>query len=108
MNSERTPDLNPTADKYIDTLIKVTGMQNAMEILHTAQAAARPLTDAERERVCRSACRLAGILLDAARMARQMDEENAGIRAAEEAADELIHAVNRLNGWEDDGEEEAE
>ena len=108
MNSERIPDLNPTADKYIDTLIKVTGMQNAMEILHTAKAADRPLTESERATVSRSACRLAGILLDAARMARQMDEENAGIRAAEETADELIQAVNRLNGWEDDGEEESE
>ena len=105
MNTEHTPSLNPTADKYIDLLIEVTGMQAAMDTLQAAKAAGRPLTDAERETVTRSACRLAGILLDAARMARKMGPETGGIRSAEEVADELIKLVNRLNGW-GEGEEE--
>lgn len=105
MNIENTPSLNQTADKYIDTLIEVTGMQAAMDTLQAAAAAGRPLTDAERETVTRSACRLAGILLDAARMARKMGPETGGIRSAEEAADSLIRTVNRLNGW-GEGEEE--
>lgn len=105
MNTEHTPSLNPTADEYIDTLIEVTGMQAAMDTLQAAKAAGRPLTDAERETVTRSACRLAGILLDAARMARKMGPETEGIRSAEETADSLIRTVNRLNGW-GEGEED--
>ncbi len=105
MNAEHTPSLNPTADKYIDILIEVTGMQAAMDTLQAAKAAGRPLTDAERETVTRSACRLAGILLDAARVARRMGPETEGIRSAEEAADELIKLVNRLNGFGEGGEE---
>jgi hypothetical protein len=38
-------------------------------------------------------------------MARKMGPETGGIRSAEEAADELIKLVNRLNGW-GEGEEE--
>ena len=105
MNTEHTLSLNPTADEYIDTLIEVTGMQAAMDTLQAAKAAGRPLTDAERETVTRSACRLAGILLDAARMARKMGPETEGIRSAEETADSLIRTVNRLNGW-GEGEED--
>lgn len=105
MNIEHTPSLNQTADKYTDALIEVTGFQNAVETMQAAAAAGRPLTDAERETVTRSACRLAGILLDAARMARKMGPETGGIRSAEEAADELIKLVNRLNGC-GEGEEE--
>ena len=105
MNTEHTPYLNQTADKYINALIEATGFQNAMDTLQAAAAAGRPLTDAEKETVTRSACRLAGILLDAARMARKMGPETGGIRSAEEAADELIKLVNRLNGWGEGGEE---
>lgn len=105
MNTERTPSLIPDADKYIESLIEVTGMQAAMDTLQAAKAAGRPLTDTERETVTRSACRLAGILLDAARMARQMGPDTEGIRSAEKSADELIRIVNRLNGF-GEGEEE--
>ena len=105
MNTEHTPSLIPDADKHIEVLLEVTGFQKAVETLQAAAAAARPLTDAEKETVTRSACRLAGILLDAARMARKMGPETGGIRSAEEAADELIKLVNRLNGC-GEGEEE--
>lgn len=105
MQTEHTTAPTPDADKYIEALIEVTGMQAAMEVLHAANAAGRPLTDPERETVTRSACRLAGILLDAARMARKIGPESEGIRSAEEAADELIKIVNRLNGF-GEGEEE--
>lgn len=105
MNTEHTPSMIPDADKYMEALIEATGMQNAMEVLQAAQTAGRPLTDAERETVTRSACRLAGILLDAARMARQTGAGTEGIRSAEEAADEFINIVNLLNGW---GEQEEE
>ncbi len=90
---------------YTEVLLEVTGFQNAVETLQAAKAAGRPLTDAERETVRRSACRLAGILLEAARMARKMGPETGGIRSAEEAADELIKLVNRLNGWTEESEE---
>lgn len=89
----------PEQDETINALMQAVGFERAIETMQTAVNECRPLTDAERETVCRSLCRFAGILLDASRMAEQSGEEPETIRRAESAADELINIVNRLNGW---------
>lgn len=104
MQTEHPHSLISDADKYIDILVEVTGLQAAVDILQAAKAAGRPLTGAERETVTRSACRLAGILLDGARAAKNYVEDPDTITRAETAADDLIDIVNQLNGWTEESE----
>lgn len=89
----------PAHDEAITALMQAVGFERAIDTMQTAANERRPLTDAERETVCRSLCRFAGILLDASRMAEQSGEDPETIRRAGAAADELINIVNLLNGW---------
>lgn len=89
----------PEQNETINALLQAVGFDRAIDTMQAAVNECRPLTDAERETVCRSLCRFAGILLDASRMANQYGEDPETIRRAEAAADELINIVNLLNGW---------
>ena len=89
----------PEQDETINALMQAVGFDRAIDTMQSAVNEHRLLTDAERETVCRSLCRFAGILLDASRMAKQFGEDPEKIRRAEAAADELINIVNLLNGW---------
>lgn len=95
----------PEQNEAVTALMQAVGFDRAIDTMQTAANECRPLTDAERETVCRSLCRFAGILLDASRMAERSGEDPETIRRAGAAADELINIVNLLNGW-GEGEEE--
>ena len=96
----------PTNNQFPpEILTAITAAKSAAEILRNAYTAARRLTDTEREAVTRAACRLAGILLDAARAAARLGVNPDTIAMAEVTADDLLRLANRLNGF-GEGEEE--
>lgn len=95
----------PNRDEYAAALLDSTGFPEAVDLMEAAAAAARPLSGAERAKVCCGLCRLAGLLMDAARAAKKFGEDPDTITRAEAAAYELLRMVNQINEW---GEGEAE